>query len=187
MPLWEHPSIQIQHLSTWKQQLDIIYHLTDAQRAVNKQLKDEENNQIIYAHLGARAIRQFKHLLAIDQIWMMPHNDFHNAIITMFEQLMRQCIAFYQFQTFKQCRDKSIVKDSKCYDCGHKGHFAKYCERHPGKLNESSDEEKAVKMTNLRSEMNWQATQQIKCSIIQLLVLEDSLLQQSNTMVAEQR
>uniref|UniRef100_A0A915JEM4 Uncharacterized protein n=1 Tax=Romanomermis culicivorax TaxID=13658 RepID=A0A915JEM4_ROMCU len=32
------------------------------------------------------------------------------------------------------------VKDSKCYDRGHIGHFAKYCEQCQGKSNQSRDE-----------------------------------------------
>uniref|UniRef100_A0A915L5C0 Uncharacterized protein n=1 Tax=Romanomermis culicivorax TaxID=13658 RepID=A0A915L5C0_ROMCU len=39
-PLWEHPSTEIQCLSTWKQQLNVMYDLTDTQRAIDKKLKD---------------------------------------------------------------------------------------------------------------------------------------------------
>uniref|UniRef100_A0A915HVP7 Uncharacterized protein n=1 Tax=Romanomermis culicivorax TaxID=13658 RepID=A0A915HVP7_ROMCU len=81
-PLWEHPSTKIRHLSTWKQQLDVMYDLTNTQHAVDKKLKDAEKNLIMYAHLGTEAIRQFEHPSAMGQIWTMPHNEFYNAIDT---------------------------------------------------------------------------------------------------------
>uniref|UniRef100_A0A915II60 Uncharacterized protein n=1 Tax=Romanomermis culicivorax TaxID=13658 RepID=A0A915II60_ROMCU len=84
-----------------------MYDLTDAQCALDKKLKDAEKNLIMYAHLGTEAIQQFEHSPAMDQIRMMPHNEFYNAIVTMFEQLMPQPINFYQFRTCKQCRDKT--------------------------------------------------------------------------------
>uniref|UniRef100_A0A915KLV7 Uncharacterized protein n=1 Tax=Romanomermis culicivorax TaxID=13658 RepID=A0A915KLV7_ROMCU len=56
-PMWEHPSTKIRHLLTWKQQLDVMYDLTDAQRTVDKKLKDAEKNLIMYGHLATEAIR----------------------------------------------------------------------------------------------------------------------------------
>uniref|UniRef100_A0A915KLU4 Uncharacterized protein n=1 Tax=Romanomermis culicivorax TaxID=13658 RepID=A0A915KLU4_ROMCU len=106
-PLWEHPSTKIQCLSMWKQQVHVMYDLTDAQRALNKKLKNPENNLIMYAHLGTEAIRPFEYSPAMGQIQMMPHNKFYSPIVAMFEQPTPQPISFYQFRTCKQCRDES--------------------------------------------------------------------------------
>uniref|UniRef100_A0A915KUM6 Uncharacterized protein n=1 Tax=Romanomermis culicivorax TaxID=13658 RepID=A0A915KUM6_ROMCU len=96
-PLWEYPSTEIRRLSMWKQQLDVMYDLTDAQRAVDKKFKDAEKNLIMYVHLGTEAIRWFEHSPTMGQIWTMSHNEFYNAIVAMFEQPMPQLIVFYQF------------------------------------------------------------------------------------------
>uniref|UniRef100_A0A915HJD2 CCHC-type domain-containing protein n=1 Tax=Romanomermis culicivorax TaxID=13658 RepID=A0A915HJD2_ROMCU len=55
------------------------------------------------------------------------------------------------------------AKDSKCYDCGRTGHFAKYCEQHQGKSNRSSDEGKAVKAIHLES-VTHSATPSYECT-----------------------
>uniref|UniRef100_A0A915KZ00 Uncharacterized protein n=1 Tax=Romanomermis culicivorax TaxID=13658 RepID=A0A915KZ00_ROMCU len=55
-PLWEQPSTKIGHLSMWKQQLDVMYDLTEAQSPINKKLEDAEKNLIMYMHLGMESI-----------------------------------------------------------------------------------------------------------------------------------
>uniref|UniRef100_A0A915IU76 CCHC-type domain-containing protein n=1 Tax=Romanomermis culicivorax TaxID=13658 RepID=A0A915IU76_ROMCU len=59
----------------------------------------------------------------------------------------RGCSSTHHMYLSPDCK----AKDSKCYDCGHTGHFAQYCERRQGKSNWSSDEGKAIKMIHLRS------------------------------------
>uniref|UniRef100_A0A915J8X2 CCHC-type domain-containing protein n=1 Tax=Romanomermis culicivorax TaxID=13658 RepID=A0A915J8X2_ROMCU len=100
----------------WKQQLDLMYDLTDAQRAVDKKLKDAEKNLIMYAHLGTEAIQQFEHSPAMDQIQMMPHNEFYNAIIAMFKQWMLKPVAFYQFRTCKNAGTNQHQNSSVGYE-----------------------------------------------------------------------
>uniref|UniRef100_A0A915KCT7 CCHC-type domain-containing protein n=1 Tax=Romanomermis culicivorax TaxID=13658 RepID=A0A915KCT7_ROMCU len=55
------------------------------------------------------------------------------------------------------------AKDSKCYDCGLRGHFAKYWEQRQGKSNPLSDEGKAVKTIHLGS-VTHSAAASYKCT-----------------------
>lgn len=109
-PLWEHPSSEIRKLSTWKQQLDIMFHLTNCQRTPNRQLAEADKNNLMYAHLGSEAIRRFEYNPAMAMINDVTNEEFYKAIVATFDQPMPQAVAFYRLRSCKQQQGETATE-----------------------------------------------------------------------------
>ena len=106
-PFWDSPAIEPRKLSTWKQQMGNLIALTDMQLSDNNKLTNIDKNNILYAHLGAEAARHFEHNPAMINKDNLTPAQFYAPLVSAFEQVIPQPVAFHKLRSCKQLRDES--------------------------------------------------------------------------------
>uniref|UniRef100_A0A915KHX1 Uncharacterized protein n=1 Tax=Romanomermis culicivorax TaxID=13658 RepID=A0A915KHX1_ROMCU len=94
-PLWEHPGSEMRRLSRRKQQLDVMFNLSNRQLAEDKKLLNSDKNNLMYVHVSVEAIRRLEHSPMMAQINTATADEFYLAISKMFEQTMPRAVVFY--------------------------------------------------------------------------------------------
>src|SRR3569832_1628001 len=106
-PFWDSPAIEPRKLSTWKQQMGNLIALTEMQLSDNNKLTNIDKNNILYAHLGAEAARHFEHNPAMINKDNLTPAQFNAPLVSAFEQVIPQPVAFLKLRSCKQLRDES--------------------------------------------------------------------------------